>query len=334
MKKFLSLLLSLVMLLSITAGIDMTAFAEYDTIGTAKKAKFGVTYSGVIIYNQDPMDFYEFYVPESGDVSFVATLKNYDYKSYRNHVAIYDANGEKLNSYQGFTNEALGYAILSKSIYLSKGTYYLCMTIGGYEVSSEGDYTIKIDYKCNVASPSSFKVATRNTTSLKLKWNKIAGVSGYQLQRLSSGSYKTITNTTSTSRTVKSLKAGLAYKFRVRAYKKIDGKKYYSSWSYLTTPTKPSKPTIKTPSTNKKHQIIAKWKKVSSCSGYQVQYSKKSNFKNVIATKTVSGKSKTSYTGKNFTKGKKYYVRVRSYKTVNGKKYYSAWSSVKSIKCK
>ena len=311
----------------------MTAYAEYDTIGTAKKAEFGITYSGVIDDDWNKADFYEFYVPEAGNVTFTATLKNDNYSSYHGDFNIYDPSGTEIGSFGDYKKEALGYVSVTKSMYMSKGTYYFRVYSGPYS-NYGGEYTVKIDYKCNVASPSSFKVATRNTTSLKLKWNKIAGVSGYQLQRLSSGSYKTITNTTSTSRTVKSLKAGLSYKFRVRAYKKIDGKKYYSSWTYLTTPTKPSKPTIKTPSTNKKHQIIAKWKKVSSCSGYQVQYSKKSNFKSVIATKTVSGKSKTSYTGKNFTKGKKYYVRVRSYKTVNGKKYYSAWSSVKSIKCK
>ena len=36
----------------------------------------------------------------------------------------------------------------------------------------------------------------------------------------------------------------------------------------------------------------------------------------------------------NITKGKTYYIRVRAYKTVNGTKYYGAWSKVKSIKCK
>ena len=311
----------------------MTAFAEYDTIGTAKKAEFGITYSGVVNENWNRYDFYEFYVPQAGNVSFYVTLKNDNYSSYHGAFNIYDPSGTEIKDYSCYYNNALGYASRTESMYMSKGTYYLRIYSGFYE-NYGGEYTVKIDYKCSVAAPSKLKVSARSTTSLKLAWTNLSGISGYQLQRLSGGSYKTITNTTSTSCTVKSLKAGLAYKFRVRAYKKIDGKKYYSSWTYLTTPTKPSKPAIKTPSTNKKHQIIAKWKKVSSCSGYQVQYSKKSNFKSVIATKTVSGKSKTSYTGKNFTKGKKYYVRVRSYKTVNGKKYYSAWSSVKSIKCK
>lgn len=94
-----------------------------------------------------------------------------------------------------------------------------------------------------------------------------------------------------------------------------------------------SKPSIKTPSTNKKHKITAKWNKVSGCNGYQVQFGTKKNFKSGVTTKTVSGQKKTSYTGK-FKKGKKYYIRVRAYKTVDGKKYYGSWSKTKSIKCK
>ncbi|MCD8217115.1 MAG: hypothetical protein LUD01_03565 [Clostridiales bacterium] len=47
---------------------------------------------------------------------------------------------------------------------------------------------------------------------------------------------------------------------------------------------------------------------------------------------TVSGAFSTSKAVSSLTKGKKYYVRVRTYKTVSGTKYYSAWSSAKSVK--
>lgn len=46
---------------------------------------------------------------------------------------------------------------------------------------------------------------------------------------------KTIANTTATSCTVKSLKAGTAYAFRVRAYKTVNGTKYYGAWSKAKT---------------------------------------------------------------------------------------------------
>ncbi|MGN0522802.1 MAG: fibronectin type III domain-containing protein [Eubacterium sp.] len=217
---------------------------------------------------------------------------------------------------------------------MSPGTYFISVVSSSYGKSAvDGvNYGLKVNYY--VPKPSNFKVSTRNTSSLKLSWNKVSGASGYQLQRKVNGNYKHIAYTSNNYYTVKNLSSATSYAFRVRAYKTINGKRYYSSWRTLTTPTKPSKVSIKTPSTNSKHQIIVKWKALSRGSGYQVQYSRKKNFSSVIATKNVSGKTNTSYTGNNFTKGKTYYVRVRAYKTVNGKKYYGAWSSVKSIKCK
>lgn len=77
-----------------------------------------------------------------------------------------------------------------------------------------------------------------------------------------------------------------------------------------------------------------KWKTNSSqTSGYQIQYSTSSSFSSA-KTVTVSGKSKSSKTVKKLKSKKKYYVRVRTYKTVDGKKIYSSWSAKKSVKTK
>lgn len=87
-------------------------------------------------------------------------------------------------------------------------------------------------------------------------------------------------------------------------------------------------------SARKKHAIKASWNKKSGANGYQIYYSRNKNFKNLSAKKIVKGGKKTSYVGKNFTKGKKYYVKVRAYKNVNGRKVYGKWSNVKTVKCK
>ena len=87
-------------------------------------------------------------------------------------------------------------------------------------------------------------------------------------------------------------------------------------------------------SARKKHTIKASWDKKSGANGYQIYYSRNKNFKKVSAKKIVKGGKKTSYVGKNFTKGKKYYVKVRAYKNVNGRKVYGKWSNVKTVKCK
>lgn len=87
-------------------------------------------------------------------------------------------------------------------------------------------------------------------------------------------------------------------------------------------------------SVKKKHSIIAKWNKKSHASGYQIYYSRNKNFKKTVAKVLVSGGKTTSYKGKNFTKGKTYYVKVRAYKNVDGKRVYGKWSVVKRVKCK
>lgn len=87
-------------------------------------------------------------------------------------------------------------------------------------------------------------------------------------------------------------------------------------------------------SARKNHTIKASWDKKSGANGYQIYYSRNKNFKNLSAKKIVKGGKKTSYVGKNFTKGKKYYVKVRAYKNVNGRKVYGKWSNVKTVKCK
>ena len=51
-------------------------------------------------------------------------------------------------------------------------------------------------------------------------------------------------------------------------------------------------------------------------------------------TVTVEGGSKTAYTNSKLTSGKAYYVRIRPYKVVDGKKYYGIYYKVKSVKVK
>ena len=80
-------------------------------------------------------------------------------------------------------------------------------------------------------------------------------------------------------------------------------------------------------------QLKVTWKKNSSVSGYQIQYSTSKKF---LGAKTVTVKSykTTSSTLKSLKAKKTYYVRIRTYKTVNGRKYYSSWSGYKTAKTK
>ena len=80
-------------------------------------------------------------------------------------------------------------------------------------------------------------------------------------------------------------------------------------------------------------KITVKWGIVKKqCSGYQIQYSTSEKFTKKTTKKvTVKSYKTTKKTIKNLKSNKKYYVRIRTYKVVKGKKYYSYWSKVKSI---
>ena len=82
-----------------------------------------------------------------------------------------------------------------------------------------------------------------------------------------------------------------------------------------------------------KKGFTAKWKKVKNVNGYEVQYSLKKNFKGAKTVKITKATTVSRKVTKLNAK-KKYFVRIRAYKTVKGKKYYSSWSKAKSVTTK
>ena len=92
----------------------------------------------------------------------------------------------------------------------------------------------------------------------------------------------------------------------------------------------PQKTTLKKLKAGKKAFTVSWTKKAYS--GYQIRYSLKSSMKS--ATYKNVSVSKTSLKVKKLKTRKKYYVQIRTYKTVDGKKCYSTWSSAKKVKTK
>lgn len=137
----------------------------------------------------------------------------------------------------------------------------------------------------------------------------------------------------------KELKVNADYKVKLPSGRKnvgtyevkitFKGSKYSGSktLSYTINPksTKLSKVSAK------KKGFEAKWEKQSTqTKGYQIQYSTDSKFKSGNKTVTVNKNSTTKKTISKLKAKKKYYVRIRTYKTVGKQKYYSDWS--KSVK--
>ena len=107
----------------------------------------------------------------------------------------------------------------------------------------------------------------------------------------------------------------------------------YSGTKTLTFKINPQKITLGKVTGGKNTLTIAWTPKTAQTTGYEIQYSLKKNLSSAKTVTVKSAKTKTT-TVKKLTKGKTYYVRIRAYKTVNGKKFHSAWSAVKSAKIK
>ena len=101
----------------------------------------------------------------------------------------------------------------------------------------------------------------------------------------------------------------------------------------VTVISKPKSASIKKVKGAKK-AISVTWKKVSGVKGYQVQVATNKKFKKNKKTVTIKKQKTTKTTVKKLKAKKKYYVRIRTYKIANGKKVYSSWSKVKSVKTK
>ncbi len=218
---------------------------------------------------------------------------------------------------------------------ISGTTYYfkLCTykKIDGkiYESSYIGRSKTTGGYKLTV--PKNFKMSSQTTSSIKLTWKKnttkIDGYSIYRSTKKDSGfkKIKTIKDTSVTSFTDKKLSAGKTYYYKISAFRKYNSETCVSGDALVTATTKTKAPSIKSLSPVKSKKMLVKWNKVLYASGYEVYMSTKKS----SGFKKIYGGSKTSYTKSSLKKGTTYYFKVRTYKTVNGKKVYSAYSKIK-----
>ena len=190
------------------------------------------------------------------------------------------------------------------------------------------------------AKPKATALSAIKATELgfSVSWKKQSGITGYQLQYSTNSNFKNGTAKAvkdKTSLGVTGLKAQAKYYVRIRTYKTYDGKNYFSSWSKACAVTTKKVATPKATTLSKLTAqaagFTATCNKQSGVTGYQIQYSTNSNFKN---GKAKAVKDKTSLSVSDLKGKTKYYVRVRTYKTVTGKNYFSAWSKVKSVTTK
>lgn len=181
-------------------------------------------------------------------------------------------------------------------------------------------------FKIVIGKPVNLVAYKYDSSSISIKWSKPSGsITGYEVYystKKDSG-YKKLSSTSKTNYKKTKLSANKTYYFKVRAYKTINKKKYYSSYTTIISYTRPKTPSIKVSSgTNYSNIVISK---ISGTTGYEIYYS----IDNKNHTK-VDIKNELKYKIDNLDNIKKYYYKVRAYKTINNKKIYSSYSKTLS----
>ncbi|WP_297125732.1 GH25 family lysozyme [uncultured Eubacterium sp.] len=202
--------------------------------------------------------------------------------------------------------------------------------IGNYNTA------VKIETTVGAINP---RISAYANNFVTLTWDKQTAANGYEVFKYDVSSkkyvlYKNITNPNTNTCKVTGLASNKKYDFKVRAYQIDDSEKTYAPFGAVVSQyTSIAKPKLNSAKSTSKKKIKASWSKVGGASGYQVMWSTYKNFSKNYKTKSVKAKysSKTVTTAQS---KKTYYVRVRAYKTINGKKVYSQWSSTKKVKTK
>ena len=209
---------------------------------------------------------------------------------------------------------------------LKNGTDY---TVSYSNNTKVGTATVKITGKGNYTGSVS------KTYSIKNNFKK-ATVSGISTKVFTG---KNITQSITVKYNGKTLKKGTDYTVSYSSNKnigtatvKVAGKGSYTGTITKTFKINPAKQEIQK-LTSKSKAFFVDWAQKGSATGYEIQYATNSKF--TSAKKVTITNNKTDKTTVSKLSGKKkYYVRVRSYTTVKGTKYYGAWSASKSVTTK
>ncbi|MBR2256710.1 MAG: leucine-rich repeat protein [Blautia sp.] len=181
--------------------------------------------------------------------------------------------------------------------------------------------------------PSAPKL-TNSSSGIKIAWKAVPNAKKYCVYRKAGGETFLIGTTKKLYFIDKEVANGKAYVYYIQAvgYKTADVIYKKSSKSKGTKIVRVVTPSSLKLSSKKKKTVVVSWTRNTKVKGYQVRCSLK---KNMAGAKTVTIKKNKTVKKTLTLKSKKvYYFQVRSYKTVGGKKYYSAWSAKKKIKVK
>ena len=242
-------------------------------------------------------------------------------------------------------------SISKASVTLSTSTYAydgkakkpgVTVKLNGKTLKNGTDYTVSYSNNTKVGTAKVTITGKGNYTgsvskTFKIKNNfKKATVSGISTKAFTG---KKITQSITVKYNGKTLKNGTDYTVSYSSNKnigtatvKVAGKGSYTGTITKTFKINPAKQEIQK-LTAKSKAFFVDWAQKGSATGYEIQYATNSKFTSAKKVTITNNKTDTKTISKLSGK-KKYYVRVRSYTTVKGTKYYGAWSSVKNVTTK
>ena len=242
-------------------------------------------------------------------------------------------------------------SISKASVTLSTSTYAydgkakkpgVTVKLNGKTLKNGTDYTVSYSNnikvgtaKVTITGKGNYTGSVSKTYSIKNNFKK-ATVSGISTKAFTG---KNITQSITVKYNGKTLKNGTDYTVSYSNNKKIGtatvkiaGKGSCTGTITKTFKINPAKQEIQK-LTAKSKAFFVDWAQKGSATGYEIQYATNSKF--TSAKKVTITNNKTDKTTISKLSGKKkYYVRVRSYTTVKGTKYYGAWSATKSVTTK
>lgn len=317
-----------------------------DNYSTADPINLNTTYYGNMQNGRNDVDWYRFTASSAGsyDISFahdyveVENSRSYwvvqFYDNMFNEKGKFNYHGDKQieSNKVELPNGGIYYIKISKDYYSSSIPYSFKITPHIHSYSNQitkatlsEDGVIIPKCSCGVED---LKIVIPHPAKISLSKTKFTynGKSQQPKVTVYDSASKVISPSNYTVSYEKSRKSVGIHKVKIKF------KKNYSGTTYRSYEIRPKTPTLKSVS-KLSRGFLVKWSKVSSISGYQVQYSTNKKFTR-SRIGTVEKKSATSASVRRLSARKKYYVRIRSFKYANGSTYYSSWSKVKNVTTK
>lgn len=289
-------------------------------------------YKGSINDDTD-IDFYKVDLENSQTVDFSFFCKDVRDSGEYYQLVVYNAKTNELYKHS-FSGNASSQKF---NLYLGAGSYYFSI-IGGdfyFDYSHKyttSEYSFSISTQKAPAQVKNLKVTKTTDSIIRIQWNKVEEAEKYKVYYSTNGKNWKTEVSTDNIQTVKNLKDGTSYRFKVKA---IAGEEEGRVSSVIKTSTRVKKVKLESVKSPKDSRLVVRWNDVRGSHGYVIEYSTSKKFIKK-ATKSYREKDDNAekITLKKLKSDKRYYVRVRAYRIVNDKTVYGSWSSVKSVKVK